>query len=100
MARKACPLKRLEVEVTNLTEVAEALQEKADAILLDNMSPDLVRQAIKLINKNAFVEVSGGITLDTIKNYLIAGVDAISCGSLTHSAPNIDMSLEVETIYD
>jgi nicotinate-nucleotide pyrophosphorylase (carboxylating) len=100
LARKAYPEKRIEVEVTNYDEVAMALAENADAILLDNMTPAQVEESVKLINKKAFIEVSGGIALDTIKNYLIAGVDAISCGALTHSAPNIDMSLEVEKFYE
>jgi nicotinate-nucleotide pyrophosphorylase (carboxylating) len=100
LARKSYPDKRIEVEVTDFDEVAMALAENADAILLDNMTPAQVEESVKLINKKAFVEVSGGIALDTIKNYLIAGVDAISCGALTHSAPNIDMSLEVEKFYE
>jgi nicotinate-nucleotide pyrophosphorylase (carboxylating) len=100
LARKAYPDTRIEVEVTNFEEVDMALTERADAILLDNMTPAQVEESVKIINKKAFVEVSGGIALNTIKNYLIAGVDAISCGALTHSAPNIDMSLEVEKFYE
>jgi nicotinate-nucleotide pyrophosphorylase (carboxylating) len=100
LARHAYPDKRIEVEVTNLEEVGMALAEKADAILLDNMTPALIEESVKLINKQAWIEVSGGIALDTIVNYLIPGVDAISCGALTHSAPNIDLSLEVVKFYE
>lgn len=100
LARKAYPDKRIEVEVTNFQEVEMALNEKADAILLDNMTPDQVRESVRMIDKKAFIEVSGGVTLDNIKNYLIPGVDTIACGALTHSAPSIDISLEVEKFYD
>ena len=100
LAKIRFPDKRVEVEVTNLDEVKEALTERADAILLDNMSTQMVKQSVDLIDGKAFVEVSGGITLDTLSTYFIKGVNAISCGALTHSAANIDMSLEVEKYYE
>lgn len=86
---------RIEVEAKNLQEVKEALAGKADIILLDNMSAALVRQAVALIKKRALVEVSGGITLQTIADMAQAGVDFISVGALTHSAPAADLSLDL-----
>lgn len=95
-ARLRFPNVRLEVETTSLEEVAEAVEARADQIMLDNMDPQLVSRSVKLINGRAIVEVSGGINLDNIREYLIPGVDAISVGGLTHSAPSVDISLEVE----
>ena len=86
---------RIEVEAKSLREVKEALAGKADIILLDNMSAALVRQAVALIKKRALVEVSGGITLQTIADMAQAGVDFISVGALTHSAPAADLSLDL-----
>ena len=86
---------RIEVEAKTLQEVKEALAGKADIILLDNMSAALVRQAVALIKKRALVEVSGGITLQTIADMAQAGVDFISVGALTHSAPAADLSLDL-----
>ena len=75
--------------------MTEALAGKADIILLDNMSAALVRQAVALIKKRALVEVSGGITLQTVADMAQAGVDFISVGALTHSAPAADLSLDL-----
>lgn len=86
----------VEVETTNLEEVRQALDEGADTILLDNMSPPMVRDAVSLIKGRAQIEVSGGVNLSTIRDYLIPGVTAISIGALTHSVKAIDISLEVE----
>lgn len=86
---------RIEVEAKSLQEVKEALAGKADIILLDNMSPGLVQQAVALIKKRALVEVSGGITLQTVADMAQAGVDFISVGALTHSAPAADLSLDL-----
>jgi len=91
--------RNIEVEVTTLDELGEALEAKAERVLLDNMPPDLVRQAIAKIKENAlqpFVEVSGGINLANLESYLIPGVNAISIGAITHSAKNIDLSLEFQ----
>jgi nicotinate-nucleotide pyrophosphorylase (carboxylating) len=98
-AKSARPGMRVEVEAASLPEVAEALVAQADAILLDNMAPDEIKSAIELIAGRAFIEVSGGITLDTISQYLIKGVNAISVGALTHSAPSVDFSLEVDRTF-
>ncbi len=88
--------KPLEVECTNLEEVQEALNLQVDRILLDNMSPALVKNAIDLIQGQCFIEVSGGINLSNIDGYLQTGVNAISVGALTHSAISVDLSLEIE----
>jgi len=88
--------KRIEVETTTITEVEEALACSADIIMLDNMSPAEITRCIEIIQKRARIEVSGGITLDTLNDYLIKGVDFISIGSLTHSVKAVDISLEVE----
>ncbi len=84
---------KIEVEAKTLAEVKEALRAKADAILLDNMSPDLVREAVALIKRAAAVEVSGGVRFETLRDYALPGVDVISIGALTHSAPAADLSL-------
>ncbi len=83
------------VEVESLAEVRQAIAGKADIILLDNMTPRMVRQAVRLINKRAIVEVSGGITLNNVRAMAEAGPDRISIGALTHSAPAAALSLVV-----
>jgi nicotinate-nucleotide pyrophosphorylase (carboxylating) len=85
----------IEVEVQDLPGLDEALAAGADAILLDNMTPDQVRDAVASAGGKALLEASGGITLDNIRQYADAGVDLISVGALTHSASAIDVSLEV-----
>ncbi len=89
---------RIEVEAKTLQEVKEALTGQADIILLDNMSPALVRKAVQLIKTRALVEVSGGMTLQTVTDMAQAGADFISVGALTHSAPaaNLSMDLSVQ----
>ena len=84
------------VEVESLTDVRQALAEPIDIILLDNMTPTTVRQAIRLIKGRALVEVSGGITLKNIRAMAAAGPDRISIGALTHSAPAATLSLVLE----
>ncbi|MEP7263010.1 MAG: carboxylating nicotinate-nucleotide diphosphorylase [Bacteroidota bacterium] len=86
---------QIEIETRNLDEVKLVLETgKVDRIMLDNFSPDLLREAILLIDKRFETEASGGITLETIRSYALTGVDYISCGALTHSAHNIDLSLK------
>jgi nicotinate-nucleotide pyrophosphorylase (carboxylating) len=95
-AKKNAPhLMKVEVEVKDLEELKEALVCQADVVLLDNMTPEMVRQAVELTDKRALLEVSGGITLDNIRQYALAGVDLISIGALTHSAKAVDMSMGV-----
>jgi|CXWL01.1.fsa_nt_gi nicotinate-nucleotide pyrophosphorylase (carboxylating) len=84
------------VEVESLEEVKQALAEQVDIILLDNMTPTMVRRAVKLIKGHALVEVSGGITLSNVRAMAAAGPDRISIGALTHSAPAATLSLELE----
>lgn len=96
-ARAPHPL-RVEVEVTNLGELDEALAAGAEIVLLDNMSPSQVEvAAARAHSRGALVEVSGGITLATIADYARAGADLISVGALTHSAPAVDIGLDVRT---
>ena len=84
------------VEVESLADVRQALAGRADIILLDNMNPATVRQAIRLIKGRALVEVSGGITLKNVRAMAAAGPDRISIGALTHSAPAATLSLVIE----
>lgn len=87
---------RVECEVTSLAELDEALAAGADVVLLDNMSTDLMTQAVARVNGRALIEASGGITLERIPELARAGVDAISVGALTHSAPSADIGLDFE----
>ena len=86
---------RVEVEVTNVAQLDEALAAEAEIVLLDNMTPAQVKEAVQRIGGRALVEVSGGVTLDTVRAYAEAGADLISVGALTHSAPAVDLSLEL-----
>jgi nicotinate-nucleotide pyrophosphorylase (carboxylating) len=96
MARKFAPhCAKIEVETESLNDVKEALQAGAEVIMLDNMSPQQIEQAVALINKAAIVEISGGVRLDTVADYALPGVDVISVGALTHSAPAADFSMIV-----
>ena len=86
---------RISVEVETLDQVREALQGNADIILLDNMSPSKIRQAVKIIKNKALIEVSGGINLDNIRDIVHTGINIISIGALTHSAPAMDLSMDI-----
>jgi nicotinate-nucleotide pyrophosphorylase (carboxylating) len=91
----------IEVEVTNLEELRAALPHSPELILLDNMSPSLVRQAVAEVRGHAAsrrirTEASGGISLQNVREFAEAGVDWISVGALTHSAPAVDLSFEIE----
>jgi nicotinate-nucleotide pyrophosphorylase (carboxylating) len=97
-AREKAPKNMLiEVEVKNLNEVKEAIIAGADVIMLDNMKPSLMKQAVKIIGKAALIEASGGVNLKNIRAIAKTGVDFISVGALTHSARAVDISLEVVT---
>jgi nicotinate-nucleotide pyrophosphorylase (carboxylating) len=85
----------VEVEVENLAELRVALEEGAEGVLLDNMTPADVGEAVRLTAGRAVLEVSGGVTLDNVGAYGATGVDRISVGALTHSAPALDVSMEV-----
>jgi len=99
-ARAETPhLLKVEVEVESLEALEEAIRAGADAVLLDNMTPGEVREAIGWVrreNPGIIVEVSGGVSLKTVRSYAEAGPDLISVGALTHSAPAVDISLKVE----
>ena len=96
LARAAAPhLAKIEVEAKTLAEVREAVRAGAEVILLDNMSPAMIREAVSLIGGAALIEVSGGVRLETLRNYALPGVDVISVGALTHSARAADLSLTV-----
>ena len=87
--------KNVEVEVETLAEFKEALEAGADIIMLDNMKIEDIKKAVKLKGSRVILEVSGGISLENVKNIAKTGVDRISIGRLTHSAPSIDFSLEI-----
>ena len=86
---------KIEAEAKTLAEAKEAVRAGADIVLLDNMTPEQVSAAVKAIGGRAQVEVSGGIRLDNIRAYARPGVDVISVGALTHSAPAVDLGLEL-----
>ena len=95
-AKANAPGMKIIVEVESLSDVRQAVAGRADIILLDNMNPATVRQAIRLIKGRALVEVSGGITLKNVRAMAAAGPDRISIGALTHSAPAATLSLVLE----
>ena len=86
------------VEIHSIDELKEAIKLKVKHVMLDNFSPDLIREAIALKNENITYEASGGISLKNIDDYLIEGLDVISSGSLTHSVPSVDLSLKYKPI--
>lgn len=94
--RRALPhTMKVEVECTTLEQVQEAIEVGVDIILLDNMAIDTLREAVRIARGRAFLEASGGVRVDTIRQIAETGVDAISAGALTHSAPAIDIKLEL-----
>ncbi len=86
---------KIEVEAENMEQVSEALAANADIIMLDNMSPQEMQQAVRLIDKKALVEASGGVSMERIEVVAASGVDFISVGALTHSIQSMDISLEL-----
>lgn len=92
------PAQRIEVEVSDLQELEEALRVGAEAVLLDNMTPGQVRECVARTRGRAVLEVSGGIDLHNIRDYAVTGVDFISVGALTHSATAADISLELQLV--
>lgn len=87
---------KIEVETTNLNQVRDALACDVDQIMLDNMALNMIREAVNIISGRAVVEASGGISLKSIRSVAETGVDLISIGALTHSAPVFDFSLLLE----
>ena len=96
-ARESMPhTLKIEIEVDRLDQIPEALAAGADIILLDNMSTDDLRRAVVLIDGRAITEASGGVSLTTVREIAATGVDVISVGALTHSAPVLDIGLDFE----
>ena len=96
--REANPDLMVEVEVRNLTELMEALETGAERIMLDNMDLGQMRTAVELTKGKAELEASGGVNLESVRAIAETGVDFISVGAITHSAPTLDLSLLVEPI--
>lgn len=95
MAKEYAPfVRKIEVEVENLTMVKEAVEAGADIIMLDNMDKETMKEAIKIIDGKAETECSGNVTKENVANLIDIGVDYISSGALTHSAPILDLSLK------
>lgn len=95
-ARRRWPKLNVEVECDTLTQVRDAVEARADILLLDNMTLSQLRRAVRYIKGRAKIEASGSITLKTIQAIARTGVHFISVGALTHSAPSLDVSLEVD----
>jgi nicotinate-nucleotide pyrophosphorylase (carboxylating) len=87
---------KIEVETRNLDEVNEALVNKVDRIMFDNFSIELCKEAVKLVDKRAETEASGGITRDSIRDYALTGVQFISVGALTHTVKSLDISFKTK----
>lgn len=95
MAKAYAPfVRKIEIEVETLEQVKEAVEAGADIIMLDNMTPDMMKEAIRIINGRAETECSGNVTRENVERLLDIGVDYISSGALTHSAPILDISLK------
>jgi len=90
--------KKLEIEVKNLEEVEEAINNKADIIMLDNMSFETIKKSVSLINGKSKIEISGGITYEKLAEISRTGADYVSVGALTHSAPAVDISMKITSI--
>jgi len=93
--RHAGHLVKIELEVDTLDQLAEALEVGVDAVLLDNMTPETLRRAVAIVDGRAVTEASGRITLETAPAVAATGVDLISCGWITHSAPILDLGLDI-----
>lgn len=95
MAKEYAPfVRKIEVETENLDMVREAIEVGVDIIMLDNMTPEVMKEAVKIIGNQAVTECSGNVTKENIERLKDVGVDYISCGALTHSAPILDVSLK------
>ena len=96
-ARRLWPGRTVQVECDDVEQLKHAVAAGADLVLLDKMSPAEVAAAVELVNRRCLVEVSGGVTLDTVAAYAATGADLIAVGALTHSAPVLDVGLDVLT---
>ena len=90
---------KVEIEVESIDEAREALEARADVILLDNMAPEEMRRVVGMIGGRAVVEASGGITLETVREVAETGVDIISVGALTHSVNALNISLDLDATW-
>jgi len=97
-ARARNPGLRVEVEADTLSQVDEAVRAGADVILVDNMSPEHIRRAVEQVAGRAKIEISGGVTLERVPELAATGADYVSAGALTHSAPAVDISFDIEPI--
>ncbi len=88
---------KIEVEVDDIDQVERAANAGADIVMLDNMTPDDGREAVQLVGDRVLIEASGGVTLETVRDWAESGVDVISAGMITHSAPNADLSLDFKS---
>ena len=86
---------KIEVETSNIKQVNNALKAGADIIMLDNMSDEMMKEAVEIIGNKALIEASGGINLERVRQIAEIGVDIISIGALTHSAMALDLSLDM-----
>jgi len=97
----ASHLMKVEVEVGNANQLSEAIAARAEVIMLDNLSPREVRESVSAVRDKApgtIIEVSGGVTLENVRDFAECGVDLISVGALTHSAPAVDISLKTKPV--
>ena len=94
-ARKLRPDLKVEVEVENLDELHQALDAKADIIMLDNFEYNMMIEAVKITNKQAKLEISGNVNIDTIGKFAATGVDFISVGALTKNVRALDLSMRI-----
>ncbi|MEO2715833.1 carboxylating nicotinate-nucleotide diphosphorylase, partial [Blautia wexlerae] len=95
MAKEYAPfVRKIEIEVETMEQVKEAVEAGADIIMLDNMTPEMMKEAVELIAGRAQTECSGNITKENIAKILETGVDFVSSGALTHSAPILDISMK------
>lgn len=98
MQKRKSHLLKIEVEVSDLDQLTEALGAGADVIMLDNMNIAQIREAVKIVAGKAMVEVSGGITQSSLKQLADTGVDIISVGALTHAARSVDISMQIQAV--
>ena len=95
-ARARWPMRLIEVECDTLDQVGEARDAGADVVLVDNMTPEQVAKAVKILEGSAKVEVSGRMTVDSVGSYAKTGADFISVGAITHSVPVLDIGLDIK----
>jgi nicotinate-nucleotide pyrophosphorylase (carboxylating) len=89
---------RIEVEIDRLDQLAEAISAGVDEVLLDNMTPEQCSEAVRLTSGRVKLEASGGITLESVRKYAESGVDYIAVGAITHSAPILDIGLDISEV--